>query len=77
MCERAIPARLSIDTRSGDGPDGRHRIGRNPAGGDAGTIDAPREPPQPPPTHWPDEGEDILLGGILIRTPLGNQTTTG
>jgi hypothetical protein len=43
--ERAIPGRESIDARSGDGPDGRRRIGRTPAEGDVGTDNAPRAPP--------------------------------
>jgi hypothetical protein len=36
-----------IGLRFGDAPDGRRQIGGTPAGGDAGSTEAPREQPQP------------------------------
>jgi hypothetical protein len=44
VLELASPSDLpSIDARSGDGLDGRRRIGRKPAAGDAGSAGPPRE----------------------------------
>jgi hypothetical protein len=49
--QRAIPLRLPIvEARSGDGLDGRRRIGLNPAEGDVGTAHTPRGLRPPPPT---------------------------
>ena len=50
MYERSPLDLPSIDSRSGDGLDGRHRSGSKPAAGDAGSANAPRESLQPPPT---------------------------
>jgi hypothetical protein len=50
----------TIGLRFGDAPDGRRQIGGTPAGGDAGTTQAPREQPQPPPHCWPDEARDSV-----------------
>jgi hypothetical protein len=61
--QRAIPLRLPVvQVRSGDGLDGRRRIGLNPAEGDAGTAEAPREPRQASLSTQPDEGRDAALG---------------
>jgi len=63
MYERAIPLRLPVvQARSGDGLDGRRRIGLNPAEGDVGTADAPRAPPHASLATQPDEGRDAALG---------------
>jgi hypothetical protein len=58
----------SIQPRSGDGLDGRRRIGANPAEGDAGSADTPSEPRQPPRATQPDEGLDPALGDRLAVT---------
>ena len=42
--------------------DGRRRIGLNPAEGDVGTAEAPREPRQASLSTQPDEGRDTALG---------------
>ena len=42
--------------------DGRRRIGLNPAEGDLGTAEAPREPRQASLSTQPDEGRDTALG---------------
>jgi len=52
----------SIHARFGDGLDGRRQIGRNPAEGDVGSADAPRELRQAPPTYEPDEARGPVLG---------------
>ncbi len=52
----------SIDAHFGDGLDGRRQSGRNPAEGDVGSADAPREPRQVPPTYEPDEARAPVLG---------------
>ena len=60
---RAISSDLpSIHARFGDGLDGRRQIGRNPAEGDVGSADAPRELRQAPPTYEPDEARGPVLG---------------
>jgi len=45
-----------IDSRSGDGLDGRRRIGSTPAGGGVRSAVAPRVPPMPPRHYRLDEG---------------------
>jgi hypothetical protein len=52
----------SIHSRSGDGLDGRRRIGSNPAGGGAGSARASCGLPLPMPLSRPDEGTTARLG---------------
>ena len=59
----------SLQSRSGDGLDGRRRIGATPAEGDAGSADTPREPRQVSPATQPDEGVDPALGEEHDRPP--------
>ena len=75
--ERAIPVRESIDARSGDGPDGRRRIGRTPAEGDVGTDNAPRAPPHASLPTQPDEGRDPALGEGVATADRSRQQTGG
>lgn len=57
------PLRLPVvQARSGDGLDGRRRIGLNPAEGDVGTADAPSGSRPASPATQPDEGRDAALG---------------
>ena len=51
----------SIDAHFGDGLDGRHQSGLNPAEGAVGTADAPRELRQAPPTYEPDKARAPVL----------------
>ena len=75
--ERAIPVRESIDARSGDGPDGRRRIGRTPAEGDVGPDNAPRAPPHASLPTQPDEGRDPALGEGVATADRSRQQTGG
>ena len=67
MSERSPSADPSYKPDPDDDLDGRRRIGLNPAEGDVGTVDPPRGLPKPPPTHWPDEGQDIHVGGRVAE----------
>ena len=61
MNEWAITLRLPVvQARSGDGLDGRRRVGLYPAEGDAGTANAPREPRLASLSTQPDGGREPL-----------------
>jgi hypothetical protein len=68
---RAIPSELcSIHSRSGDGLDGRRRIGSTPAGGGVGTPRASRELRLPSLPCRPDEALDDQLDRTTARVAL-------
>jgi len=65
----------SIHARFCDGLDGRRQIGRNPAEGDVGSADAPRELRQAPPTYEPDEARGPVLGQTTLPYLAGEKET--
>ena len=75
MFQRAIPLRSPVvQVRSGDGLDGRRRIGLNPAEGDVGTADAPGALRHASLATQPDEGGDTALGeSVAAATRRGQQ----
>jgi hypothetical protein len=77
VLQRAIPLRLPVvEARSGDGLDGRRRIGLNPAEGDVGTARTPPRTAAAAAYPWPDEGQNTSFGDLRATWSSGTRRTS-